>query len=158
MEKNGVFFIKDRYFEDFPDEKLKKNKDENRPCYYAIEDNQGLLWFIPMSTKVEKFKRLIKIKEEQKKRCDVFHIEKFCGKESVFIIGDLFPVTKEYIERAYTISEKAVVIKDKSTINRIEKKFNKVLTLIRRGIKLHDEQPDILLIESKLLENVKNKN
>lgn len=158
MQTYGIYIIKDSYFDDFPDKNLKQNKGENRPCYYAIKDENELLWFIPMSTRVEKYKKLIAKKEEEKKKCDVFHIINLFGSESVLIIGDLFPVTEDYVERPYTISGKDVILKDKKMIKEINKKFRTVRALIRRGVKLHDKQPDVLSIERKLLETIKQNN
>lgn len=155
MNKNGIYIIKDKYFIDFPDSNLKQNKGENRPSYYAVKEDSGILWVIPMTTQVDKMKERIAKKEAQGKKCDVFHVENICGAERGFIIGDIFPVLEEYIEREYTISDKAVVIKNERVIKDVRKKANKVLALIRKGIKLHNKQPNVLEIEKKLLERIK---
>ncbi|MGL5087176.1 MAG: type III toxin-antitoxin system CptIN family toxin [Clostridium sp.] len=154
MNEYGIYIIKDSYFLDFQDKNLKQNKGETRPSYYAIKDKNGLIWAIPMTTEVAKMKERIKDKEDNGKRCDVFHVENLYGQERGFIIGDIFPITEEYIEREYTLSGEAVVLKDTRMIKEIGKKSKQVLKLIRRGIKLHDKQPDILSIEKKLLENI----
>lgn len=156
MNKNGIYIVKDKYFTDFSDSNLKQNKGENRPSYYAVKEESGILWLIPMTTQLDKMKERIAKKESQGKKCDVFHIENICGAERGFIIGDIFPVLEEYIEREYTISHQAVVIKNERVIKDIRKKANKVLALIRKGIKLHNKQPNVLEIEKKLLERIKS--
>lgn len=54
--KHYIYTIKDEYFEDFPDPNLKNNKGESRPNYFVFEDdNKEILWFIPLSSRIEKF-------------------------------------------------------------------------------------------------------
>ena len=63
--------IKDSFFSDVSDSYLMSNKEDGnyRPHYYAIEDlgNKDIFWMIPISSKVEKYKKIItsKIKRNQ---------------------------------------------------------------------------------------------
>lgn len=46
---------------------LKGNKEANRPHYYCFkEEKVGLYWMIPLSSKVEKYKRIMNQKIERK--------------------------------------------------------------------------------------------
>ena len=54
IEPCGLYIISDQYFLDFPNERYMDNKKESRPHYYAIRDNDGIFWMIPLSSKVEK--------------------------------------------------------------------------------------------------------
>jgi len=151
--ENGFYIIDDQYFLDFPDPFLRGNREENRPHYYCFrEDNSPILWVIPLSSKVEKYKAEILKKRRAGKPCDVFYILKIAGRESVFLIGDMFPVTENYIKREYTIGNIHLKLKDKHHIFEINKRAKKVLNLIRRKIKFNPTQPDVLKIEQKLLE------
>ena len=60
----GLYFIKDQYFYDFPSKHWMLNKGEKRPHYYALKDNSGIVWMIPMSSQVENYRQKI-AREEQ---------------------------------------------------------------------------------------------
>ena len=152
MKKNGFYIIKDEFFRDFPDPYLRGNKKENRPHYYCIEDKNGIYWMIPMSTRVEKYKKIIETKEKNKKKCDVLHILKLSnGKNNVFLIGDMFPITENYIEREYTIKNNHLMLYNESEIILIEKKAKKVKEMIKHGVKFTRTQPDVMKIFEKLV-------
>src|SRR5699024_12744811 len=70
-------FIKDRFFEDMPDPYLKGNKAGNRPHYYCFEDTStGIYWMIPLSSRIDKYRRIMEKKEKAGKPCDILHIVK----------------------------------------------------------------------------------
>lgn len=153
MTENGFYIITDEYFRDFPDPYLKGNKEERRPHYYALQDKwTGIYWMIPMSSKVEKYKRIISNREYQRKCCDILHVAKLDnGKESAFLIQDIFPVTDKYIDRKYTIGGNHLRITSEHLAEIIAKKAYRTLTLIRHGVKFTPTQPDVLKIEKELL-------
>lgn len=65
IEEGYVYHIKNEYFEFVKDEKLITNHegDSTRPNYFCIKINdENVMWFVPMSSKVEKYKKLFKIK------------------------------------------------------------------------------------------------
>ncbi len=153
MTEYGFYIIADRFFEDFPDRNLKGNKKEKRPHYFAIRDNKtGLYWFIPMSSKVEKYRALMNKREQAHKPCDILHIAKLDnGKESVFLIQDMFPISEAYIKREYTIAGNHLRVTSENLAKTITKKARRILGMIRRGVKLLPTQPDVLKIEKELL-------
>lgn len=58
MKKSGFYIIKEQFFEDMNEPYLKGNKKENRPHYYCFEDeNTGIYWMIPLSSKIEKYRK-----------------------------------------------------------------------------------------------------
>ena len=152
MKKTGFYIIKDRFFEDMPDPYLKGNKAGNRPHYYCFEDNAtGIYWMIPLSSRIDKFRKIIEKKEQARKPCDILHIVKLDdSRESVFLIQDMFPITEEYIEREYTIAENHLMLTSEHTVKVIEQKARKVLGMLKRGVKFMPTQPDVLLILEKL--------
>lgn len=60
------YFIKDSFFDLIDDPELMKNKENGRkrPCYYCFKskENDNIIWLIPISTKVEKYKKYMKIR------------------------------------------------------------------------------------------------
>lgn len=66
MKKYEMYFITDNYFIKFQDPYLMKNIEvdsndkHNRPCYYIFSDNNNkdIFWMIPISSKVEKYKKI----------------------------------------------------------------------------------------------------
>ena len=59
FQEGFVYHIKDDYFAKVNDEKLMKNKEIGtyRPTFLCLKDkkNDGILWVVPMSTRVEKY-------------------------------------------------------------------------------------------------------
>ena len=96
-EENRFLYMNEPY--------LKGNKEGNRPCYYCFEDSvTGLYWMIPLSSRIDKYKKIMDNKKKAGKPCDIIHIVKLDDdRESAFLIQDMFPITEEYIEREYTI-------------------------------------------------------
>lgn len=153
MEKTGFYIIKDKFFEDMNEPYLKGNKEGNRPHYYCFEDSKtGVYWIIPMSSRVEKYEKVIKHKKEQGKPCDILHIAKLDnGKKNVFLIQDMFPVSAKYVEREYTIAGNHLKITSEHLEKEIDKKARKVLSLLKKGIKFMPTQPDVMKIYKNLI-------
>ena len=86
MKKTGFYIIKDSFFEDMDEPYLKGNKEGNRPHYYCFEDSvSGLYWMIPLSSRIDKYKKIVENKKKAGKPCDIIHIVKLDDdRESVF--------------------------------------------------------------------------
>ena len=154
MKKTGFYIIKDKFFEDMPDPYLKGNKAGNRPHYYCLEDTStGIYWMIPLSSRIDKYRRIMEKKEKNGKSCDILHIVKLDdSRESAFLIQDMFPITEEYIEREYTITGNHLMLTSEHTAREIEQKARKVMGMLKRGIKFTPTQPDVMAILEKLRE------
>ena len=77
MKKTGFYIIKDKFFTDMQEPYLKGNKEENRPHYYCFEDTlTGIYWMIPLSTQIDKYRKIIEKKKSTGKPCDIIHITK----------------------------------------------------------------------------------
>lgn len=152
MKERGFYIIKDEFFEEMGDPYLKGNKEENRPHYYCFKESKtGLIWMIPLSSRVEKYKKIIEKRKKQNKACDILHITKLDDdKESVFLIQDMFPVTEKYIEREYTIAKNHLILTSEHTAREIEQKAKKVIGIINRGKKLLPTQVNTNEIIKKL--------
>lgn len=107
---------------------------------------------IPLSSRIDKYKKIMSKKLESGKPCDILHIMRLDnGKESVFLIQDMFPITENYIEREYTIAHNHLVVTSEHSAIEIEKKAKKVMNMLKRGIKFTPTQSDIKKIIDKLL-------
>lgn len=154
MKKTGFYIIKDKFFEDMLDPYLKGNKTGNRPPYYCFEDSSiGIYWMIPLSSRIDKSRRIMEKKEKAGKPCDILHIAKLDdSRESAFLIQDMFPIMEEYIEREYTIAGNHLILTSEHTAKEIEQKAKKVMGMLKRGIKFIPTQPDVMAILEKLRE------
>ena len=152
MIERGFYIIKDKFFEDMNDPYLKGNKEANRPHYYCFkEETTGLFWMIPLSSRIDKYKKIINKKIANGKPCDILHIMKLDNnKESVFLIQDMFPITENYIERTYTIANNHLIVTSEHSALEIEKKAKKVMNMLKKGIKFTPTQPDINKIIDRL--------
>ena len=58
-----LYHIKDEYFDVVNDDNLMQNHERGRkrPTYFTIKD-KNILWFIPISSKVEKYQKEIQNK------------------------------------------------------------------------------------------------
>jgi hypothetical protein len=148
---HGFYTIKDEFFEKFPDPYLKSNKGATRPHYYCFKDDTNILWMIPLSSKVDKYKKIIQKRINYKKNCDILHIVKLANKESVFLIQDMFPIIDKYIEKSFTIATIPLMVKNKMIIRQLDKKSKKVLALIKQGKVLNPTQVDALKIYRLLI-------
>ncbi len=152
MKKTGFYTIKDKFFEDMAEPYLKGNKAGNRPHYYCFEDaNTGIYWMIPLSSQIDKYKRIVEKKEKTGKPCDIIHIVKLDdSRQSAFLIQDMFPITDEYIEREYTIAGNHLMLTSEHTAKEIEQKAKKVMGMLKRGVKFTPTQPNVLAILESL--------
>lgn len=145
MRERGFYIIKNQFFEEIGDVYLKCNKDNARPHYYCFEEKRvKVLWMIPLSSKVKKYRRIIDQKNAQGKPCDILHIVKLDnGKENVFLLQDMFPIMERYIEREYTIAGNPMLLTSERTAGEIEKKARKVVEMLKHGVRFTPTQPDI---------------
>ena len=152
MKKTGFYIIKDSFFEDMADPYLKGNKTGNRPHYYCFEDmGTGIYWMIPLSSQIDKYKRIVEKREKAGKTCDIIQIVKLDNSRwSAFLIQDMFPITDTYIEREYTIANNHLMLTSEHTAKEIEQKAKKVMGMLKRGVKFTPTQPNVIAILEKL--------
>ena len=106
---------------------------------------------IPLSSRIDKYKKIMDNKEKAGKPCDIIHIVKLDDdRESAFLIQDMFPIIEEYIEREYTIAGNHLTLTSEHTVKTIEQKARKVMGMLKRGVKFTSTQPDVLKIYDKL--------
>ena len=159
MENGKFYFIKDEFFKKINDKRilLNKNNGNKRPCYYCFEDdkNKELFWLIPISSKIEKYKKIYEYKLNKFGKVDTLVFGKVNNNVRAFLIQNMFPVIEKYIEEKYMRNNMDVEI----TYNlkrEIEQKAKFILTLADNGKKVLFT--DIIGIRTRLLKELKNKN
>lgn len=160
IEVGCFYFIKDNFFDVINDPELMQNKENGskRPCYYCFrsKENDKIIWFIPVSTKVDKYKKIYNKKIEKQIKLgktpsvDTIIFGYVSNTYSTFLIQNMFPVTEEFIENKYIKNNVAIKLSNKLQ-QEIIAKANKVLSLYRHGMK-NIIFPDIDKILNKLLE------
>ena len=139
IEDGKFYFIKDEFFDVFSDYGLMVNKENGnkRLCYFCFRDrkNKEIIWFVPISTKYEKYKKLYENKKAKSGKRPVYNFVfgNVLGKKAVFLIQNIFPTIEEYIEKKYVSSNIDVEIPKKVKDNVIVISF-RVVELAERGI------------------------
>ena len=139
IKEGYVYHIKSHYFEFANDDKLMNNHEGNstRPNYFCIKMQEDeILWFIPMSSKVEKYQKIIDIKIKKYNKCDTIIIGNYRGKNHAFLIQNMFPITQKYIDHIDTVQGKALQVPSE-TRREILDRVNKVFKLKDRRNKLN---------------------
>ena len=155
------YFIKDLFFEMIDDQELMKNKENGnkRPCYYCFKckDYEDIIWFIPVSTKIDKYQKIYnnkiqkQIKLGKNPSVDTIVFGNVANTYSAFLIQNMFPVTKKYVESQYIKNRVPIRLSNKLQIEIIYK-ANKVLNLYKHGMK-NIVFPNIDRILEQLLQN-----
>ena len=138
------YFIKDSFFDIIDDSELMQNKENGnkRPCYYCFKSKKydDIIWFIPVSTKIEKYQKIYnykiqkQIKLGKKPSIDTIVFGNVASTYSVFLIQNMFPVTKKYVESQYIKNKVAIRLSNKLQ-KEVIYKANKILNLYNHGMK-----------------------
>ena len=148
-----LYHIKDEYFDVVDDESLMQNheKGKKRPTYFTIKD-KDILWFIPVSSKVDKYKKIIDKKIERYGFCNTIIIRRIADEESVILLQNAFPTLEKYIDHPHTINGTPVRVAD-NLKDEILDNFNSLLALKKQGTNLFftdiDKIKEIMLKELK---------
>ena len=79
VETGYLYHIKDEFFDKIKDKGLMINHENghSRPSYLAIRDKE-ILWFIPLSTKIDKYKSIIAKKAKKYGVCKTIYFYRLC--------------------------------------------------------------------------------
>ena len=148
-----LYHIKDEYFRVANDESLMQNheKGKKRPTYFTIKD-KDILWFIPVSSKVEKYQKIIDNKIEKYGFCNTIIIRKIADEDAAILLQNAFPTLEKYIDHVHTVD--GVPLKVPTDLqNEIKSMFKNMLALKKRGANLFFT--DIDKLKNKMLEELK---
>ena len=136
VQTGYLYHIKDEFFEKINDNNLMTNheKGKKRPTYFAIKDGD-LLWFIPLSSKIDKYQRIIKTKINKYGFCNTILIRKIINKDHAILLQNAFPTLEKYIDHEHIVNHHPVKVSTKVKKDIIYN-FNKLFLLKDNGINL----------------------
>lgn len=120
-----VYHIDDSYFDIADDPKLMTNKEngDKRPTYCCVANEENsMIWMIPMSTKTEKYKEIERRSIERYGEALGVVIGRFDGKEAAFLLQNMFPVIPKYVDHIHSRNGNPIPVPYKTT-KEIEKKI-----------------------------------
>lgn len=137
IQTGYLYHIKDEFFDVVNDENLMSNHErgKKRPTYFTIKDG-NILWFIPLSSKVDKYKKIVEKKINKYGRCDTILIREVLGNPAVILLQNAFPTSEKYIDHTHLLNNgKPAKVVD-SLKNEILKNFNYLMKLKSKGTNL----------------------
>lgn len=151
-----LYHIKDEFFDTVNDSTLMTNHErgKKRPTYFTIEENE-ILWFIPLSSKIEKYQKIFDKKVEKFGFCNTIMIEEILGNKCAILFQNAFPTLKKYIDHIHTIDGHPARVPE--TLSKIIlNNFQNLLKLKSKGINLFFA--DIDKIKEQMLNEQKQNN
>ena len=150
-----IYHIKDEFFDRINDKGLMINHENGRarPTYFTIKD-KNILWFIPLSSKVDKYQVIIDKKNKKYGSCKSIMISEIANKPSVILIQNAFPVLEKYIDHPHMVDGKPLKVID-TLRDEILNNFKYLMELKKSGRNLFF--PDIDRIKEIMLEELKDK-
>ena len=155
-QEGYVYHIKDEYFEKVNDNMLMQNKENGtyRPTFYCLKDEKtSLLWMVPLSSRVDKFRAIHDKQAKKYGRCLTIVLGEFDGKSAAFLLQNMFPVTEYYLDHIHTRNNNPVPVKH-SIHSEINTNMKRLRQLHKRGSKV--VFPDITRLEEIMLEERKD--
>ena len=148
-----IYHIKDEFFDIVNDNNLMTNHErgKKRPTYFTIKEN-NILWFIPLSSKIEKYKEIVNKKISRFGTCNTIIIAKIFNREHAILLQNAFPTLEKYIDHVHTINGKPAKVSD-NLKDKILYNFNKLIKLKNNGKNLFFT--DIDKIKKQMLEDTK---
>lgn len=147
-----IYHIKDDYFAKVNDKGLMINHENghSRPTYFTIKEND-ILWFIPLSSKIEKYKKIVENKEKKYGSCKTIMIREIAGKDSVILLQNAFPILEKYIDHPHIINGKPLKVID-TLKEEILNNFKYMISMKKEGRNLFfsdiDKLKEIMISEN----------
>ena len=147
-----LYHIKDEYFDVVNDDSLMQNHErgKKRPTYFTIKDGD-ILWFIPISSKVDKYQRIINNKIEKYGFCNTIIIRKIADENAAILLQNAFPTLEKYIDHVHTIDGVPFQVPT-DLQHEIKIMFKNMLGLKKRGTNLFFT--DIDKLKEKMLDEL----
>ncbi len=113
---------------------------DKRPVFCCVKDIKidGLYWAIPTSdlshrttSQLDYYNKCLKCEESDLRSC-YYHIVRG-NRTALYKISSCYPITDKYIDHAYTVNQKHVIIKRNKDIVEINRKFKRILAMENRN-------------------------
>lgn len=156
VQTGYLYHIKDEFFDVVNDENLMVNHErgKKRPTYFTIKD-KDILWFIPLSSKVEKYQKIIDKKIKKYGFCNTIFIRKILEEDSVILFQNAFPTLEKYIDHIHIFN--GVPAKVGNLLkNEILNNFKNLLKLKNHGHNVFFT--DVDKIKKQMLEELNSSN
>ena len=131
-----VYHIKSLYFERVQDDKLMRNHEGEsfRPTYFCLKDKKtGLLWVVPMSSRVNKYQVVIDKDTERYGKCVKIVVANYADKPTAFLFQNMFPILPKYFNHVHTIAGRPMAVHH-SIQSKLTRSFNEMRHLHANGI------------------------
>ena len=160
MDSGKFCFLSDRYYEDFQDEYLMRNKEvvdgvtRDRPCFFVFRDSviPEIFWLVPISSNYTKYKALHDKKAQKYGKCNTIRFGKVLGKQAAFLIQNMCPATERYIREVYIDKNDVTVRIDSRIAQDVITNAREVLAITKRGARIIF--PDVNAIHKTLCEQI----
>ena len=155
LEPGRFYFIEADFFQKYADffPGLELRKYDRRPFFFAFQEPppSKLLWMVPISSKHDKYQAIFNSKVARYGFCDTIRFGRVEGRHNAFLIQNMFPITREYIQDMYLdrsshIVRATPIVRD-DVIRSAKSVFYKVQS---RGLNL--TFVDVLKLRPQLLE------
>ena len=136
VQTGCLYHIKDEYFDKINEKGLMINHENghSRPSYLAIKEH-NILWFIPLSTKVDKYKNIVEKKKKKYGKCSTIMIKRIAGQDQAILLQNAFPTLEKYIKNRHT--KDGIVVKISYNVQKeIINNFEYLLSLKSKGLNL----------------------
>ena len=136
IKEGYLYHISRDFFELVDDPNLPINHSgvHSRPSYFVIKDND-ILWFIPLSSKVDKYKKEYNKKIKKYGKCNTILIRNIANKPNAILIQNAFPTIERYLNHPHTVN--GIPYRVPTGIQKeIEANFFEVMRLKKEGVNL----------------------
>ena len=136
IKEGYLYHISVDFFKLVDDPNLSVNHTgiHSRPSYFLVKD-KDLLWFIPLSTKIDKYKKIVENKKQKYGKCNTILIRKIANKENAILIQNAFLTLSNFLSHPHTINGKPYRVP--TGIQReIKNNFDELMKLKKSGINL----------------------
>ena len=153
IQTGYLYHIKDEFFDIVNDDNLMSNHErgKKRPTYFTIKD-KDILWFIPISSKIDKYQKIIDKKVERYGICNTIIIRKIADSDAAILLQNAFPTLEKYIDHVHTVDGVPLSVPT-DLQNEIKRLFKNMIGLKKRGTNLFFT--DIDTLKQKMLDEIK---
>ena len=131
-----LYHISDDFFHIYSDYFLMNNheKGRTRPTYFTIKD-KDILWFVPLSTKVSKYEKIINQKIKKYGFCNTILIRDILSKKQAILLQNAFPTLEKYITHVHMFNGIPAHVSD-TLKEEILVYFKRMLNMKKNGVNL----------------------
>ena len=126
-------------------------KKHSRGHFYFTIKDKDVLWFIPISSKVDKYKKIIDKKIERYGFCNTIIIRKIADEDAAILLQNAFPTLEKYIDHVHTVDGVPLNVPT-DLQNEIKSLFKNMIGLKKRGTNLFFT--DIDSLKKKMLNEI----